>query len=334
MVCAFSPPLDAEESAMLTADTVCLGIVCDRQEEDRMNTREIMKRWALATLMAGAGCSVAGAAENGNTQYSPGSAQFFAGAIPPFPGLYFLSQTSYYTSDRTNDSNGDEIPIDFEVKALAETMRFLYVSDIELAGAQLWGQLVVPIVHLDMSLPYGEDSSLSLADITASAGLAWHPDRFNTITFGLDVGMPTGSYDTNDIANVGNNHWSFQPTLGYHYSDPQGLELGTTLRMIFNTENQDTDYRSGTEVVIDYSVGWNIDNWRLGAVGYYLQQISDDSGPSVASDGHRGKGFAIGPSLTYSFNPGLQVSGSWQHDVLAENRSQGDIVWLNFATKF
>ncbi len=286
-----------------------------------------------AALSATALCQVQ-AAENGNTQYSPGSAQFFAASIPPYPGLYFLSQTNYFTADRTNDSNGDRVPIDFEVKALAETFRFLYVSDIEIGGAQLWGQLVVPVVHLDMSLPFGDDTTLGLADITTSVGLAWHPDRNNTFVVGVDVALPTGQYDASDIANIGVNHWSVQPTLGYHYLDSQGLEVGATARLIFNTENTDTDYTSGTEFVLDYAVGWNFDKWRVGAVGYYLQQISDDSGPGVAADGHRGKGFAIGPSISYSFNPGMQVSASWQHDVFAENRAQGNAVWVNFATKF
>lgn len=299
-----------------------------------MNLKNAMKCLMLGTGLTLTGMGGALAAESGNTQYSPGSAQFFAGGVPPFPGLYFLSQTSYFTADRTNDSNGDRTPIDFKAKAFAETMRFLYVSDLEVGGAQVWGQLVVPVVHLDLSLPFGEDTSFALADITSTIGLAWHLDQKNSIVFGVDVAMPTGQYDTSDIANVGVNHWSFQPTLGYHYSDPQGLEVATTARLIFNTRNTDTDYKNGTELVIDYAVGWNMGPWRLGAVGYYLQQLTDDTGPTAPSDGHRGKGFALGPSVTYSFDPGHQVSASWQHDLVAENRTQGDTFWVNFAAKF
>lgn len=292
------------------------------------------RTFGLVAMLATTALCQAQAAENGNTQYSPGAAQFFAAGIPPYPGLYFLSQTNYFSADRTNDSNGNRVPVDFNVKAWAETMRFLYVSDIEIGGAQLWGQVVVPLVHLDLSVPFGKDSAFGLADVTTTLGLAWHPDRYNSFVVGVDLAMPTGRYNPSDIANIGNNHWSVQPTVGYHYSDPQGLELATTARLIFNTENHDTDYTNGTEFVLDYAVGWNLDKWRIGAVGYYLQQISDDRGPGVAADGHRGRGFALGPSLTYSFNPGLQVSASWQHDIVAENRPQGDSVWVNFATKF
>lgn len=287
-------------------------------------------------LLAALACSTAPAfaAENGNTQYAPGASQFYAGAIPPYKGFYFLSQTSYFSANRTNDGDGHEIPIDFSVKAAVETMRFMYVSDIKIGEAQLWGQLVLPVIHLDLDTPFGSDNTFNIGDATTTIGLAWHPDRNQTFVMGLDVGIPTGPYDEHALANTGLNHWSFQPTLAYHYSDPEGLELGAAARMIFNTENTDTNYKTGNEFVLDYAVGWNFGKIRAGAVGYFIKQLTDDEGPTAAADGHRGEGFAIGPSLTYSFNPGLQLSASWQHDVYAENRSQGDSIWVNFATKF
>jgi hypothetical protein len=274
-------------------------------------------------------CSVpAQAAENGNTQYAPGASQFYAGSIPPFAGLYFLSQTSYFSADRVNDGQGNEIPINFDVEALAETLRFLYVSDVRVGDALLWGQLVLPLVHLDLTTPGGSDKTFGLADATATVGLAWHLDRANTFAMGIDVVFPIGS------DHIGLNHWSVQPTVAYHYFDPLGFELATSARVIFNTENTATGYTSGNELVVDYAVGWNFGPVKVGAVGYYLNQFTDDRGPTAPPDGHRGEGFAVGPSITYSFDRGTQLSGSWQHDVYAENRAQGDTVWVNFATKF
>lgn len=299
-----------------------------------MGMGHIVKCIAAGTVAAAIAASVADAAENGNTQYAPGSPQFFAGQIPPYPGLYFLSQTSYFGSKRSNDGDGNALPIDFETRAIAETMRFLYVSDVEVGGATVWGQLVVPLVGLDLTVPFASDNGVGLGDVVAAAGLAWHPDRFNTFIFGIDVATPTGKYDENDFPNIGLNHWSLQPTVGYQYFDPQGFQIGATARVIFNTQNPDTDYKTGNELVVDYAVGWNFDKVRVGAVGYYLQQLTDDAGPTAPADGKRGKAFAIGPSLTYSFDQSLQVSASWQHDVFAENRAQGDTVWVNLATKF
>lgn len=295
-----------------------------------MQLRNLGLALALSTTLL----SAAQAAENGNTQYGPGASQFFAGAFPPYPGVYFLSQTNHYRSNRLNDGNGDKIPIDFDVKTVAETMRFLYISPVEFAGGNLMGQLVVPLVNIDLSLPFVSSQEFGLADVVGTFGVTWHPDPNNTFSVGMDISAATGKYDVNDPASPGLNHWSFQPALGYHYFDPQGLELGAVARVIFNTENPETDYRTGNELVIDYAIGWNFDKWRVGAVGYYLQQLTDDSGPTAPADGHRGKGFAIGPSISYSFNPALQLSASWQHDFIAENRPQGDAIWFNIATKF
>jgi hypothetical protein len=292
-------------------------------------------RTLVATAVVAASWTVAArAAENGNTQYAPGASQFYAGAIPPFPGLYLLSQTSYFSSDRLNDGKGKEIPIDFSVEALAETLRFLYVSDVRIGDAQLWGQLVLPIVHLDLATAFAKDKAFGLADATVGVGLTWRLDQAQTFVFGVDVAVPTGNFDRNDFANIGLNHWSVQPTIGYHYFDPQGFELGVAARAIFNTENPDTDVTSGNELVLDYAVGWNFGPVRVGAVGYYLKQFTDDSGPGVGADGNRGEAFAIGPSLTYSIDRGTQLGASWQHDVYTENRAQGDTIWVNFATKF
>jgi len=287
-----------------------------------------------SALLATVCFSSAMAAENGNTQYAPGASQFYSGAIPPFEGLYFLSQTSYYWADRTNDGKGHEIPIDLDAKAMVETLRFLYVSDIHLGSAQVWGQLIVPLVHLDISNSFGHGVDNNVGDISTTLGLSWHLDQKQAIVMGVDLAMPTGTYDKNSFANTGVNHWSVQPTAAYHYSDPEGLEVAVSARLIFNTKNTDTDYRTGNEFIFDYAAGWNIGKVRLGAVGYYIKQFTDDTGPGVASDGHRGEGLAVGPSFTYNFTPGLNVSASWQHDVVAKNRGEGNNLWVNLATKF
>ncbi|MDQ1120477.1 MULTISPECIES: transporter [Pseudoxanthomonas] len=272
------------------------------------------------------------AAENGNTQYSPGASQFFSGNVPPYPGFYLLSQTSYTSADRLNDGKGDRLPIDFDVRAKVETLRLIGVSPNHLLGGQIWGQLILPIVDLDTRVGPVSDSRTGLADSTLTGGLAWH-DGKNNYVFGLDIGMNTGSYQHGRLANPGQNHWSFQPTIGYQYLDPQAWVAAASLRYIVNTKNHDTDYTSGDEVVLDYAIGYNIGSSRLSVVGYLLDQVSDDEGPGVGSDGNRGRGFAIGPSYTYRFASGPELSTSWQHETHTEHRSQGNIFWLNLALK-
>ncbi|AWB07822.1 hypothetical protein A6A40_22440 (plasmid) [Azospirillum humicireducens] len=290
---------------------------------------------ALAVAVAGwlgLAASPAEATEGGTSQYIGGSAQFYGAGIPPFPGTYILSQTNFYAANRLNDGNGNKIPIDFSLKTYSNTFRLLHVSDIKLAGADVWGQLVLPVVHGDLSIMGRGDTQTSIADVTGTAGLVWHMDG-HSLVVGLDIAAPTGRYKKENMFNIGANHWAIQPVLGYKYFDPQGLDLSLVPRVVFNTKNTATDYTSGNELYIDYAVGWNFGPTKVGLVGYAYQQLTDDKGRGVGSDGNKGKAFAIGPSLTYSFSPGLHVSGSWQRDLVAEHRTQGNNLWFNVGFK-
>ena len=292
-------------------------------------------QYLFASILA---CSTVGtvgtvsAAENGNIQFAPGSTQFYAGGIPPYPGFYLLSQGTYRHAPDTTDGNGDSVPIDFDLKVYTETLRLLYVPGVKLGEYELWGQIVLPIVHLKAELPFTSDSTTGLADSVLGVGAVRYINKKNTFAFGVDFGLPTGTYDDDESLNVGLNYWSIQPTLTYKYLDRAGLEVSLAARTIFSTENTDTKYTTGNQFVLDYAAGWHFNKIRVGATGYYLQQFSDDDGDGVV-DGNRRKGFSIGPSATYSFNPGLHVGVLWQHDVSAENAAKGNTFGLNFATK-
>jgi hypothetical protein len=289
-----------------------------------------------ATILLAGSATLSNAGEGGLTQYAPGASQFFGGAIPPMPGTYFMSQTSSLDSSRLNDGHGDQIPLNFNLGAKVETLRFLTVTGKKIAGGDLWFQAVVPLIF-DLSLDVGPASASShgLGDVTVSGGLAWHQGP-HTYVAGLDVALPTGKYDAASLANLGLNHASLQPTFGYHYLDFANptWEFSTAIRYIKNFENTATNYTSGDEIVIDYAAGYNFGKTRLGVTGYYLDQITKDKGPGVAPDGHRAKAFAIGPSISYSPSPGLNLSASYQMDVFAENRAKNRTLWLNLATKF
>ncbi|PWC82201.1 hypothetical protein TSH100_24450 [Azospirillum sp. TSH100] len=286
---------------------------------------------ALSGVLALSAAS-AWATEGGTSSYLGGSSQFYGAGFPPIPGTYMLSQSNYYSANRLNDGNGNRIPIDFSIRTYSETIRILHITDLKLAGADVVTQLVVPLVHGNLSVMGHGDTQTSVADMTGTLALTWHFGPHSVVT-GLDFTGPTGRYKKENALNIGTNHWSLQPTLGYKYFDPEGFELSVVPRLVFNTKNTATDYTSGNELYVDYAVGWNFGPTKVGLVGYAYQQFTDDKGQGVGSDGNRGKAFAIGPSLTYSFTPALHVSGSWQRELVAEHRTQGNALWVNFGLK-
>ena len=274
------------------------------------------------------GATAAQAVENGTLQYPAGSSGFTSAALPPMPGFYFLSQTSFSSADRLNDAHGDKLPIPFKLGAAAQTLRGLYVSNQQVLGGQVWGQVVLPLVNLDLTTPAGKGSDFSLADVTGTVGLVWHLSRSSTVAAGLDVVFPTGSYSASRIANVGQNHGSLQPTVAYHYTAPSGWEFAASLRAIFNDRNDATDYKSGDVIVADYAVGYKVGDFCYGVSGYYLKQISDDTGPTAPPGGNRAEGFGIGPSISYVPNPATMITLSLQNDLVARNLPQGTTLQL------
>ncbi|MFX8828838.1 transporter, partial [Acinetobacter baumannii] len=87
---------------------------------------------------------------------------------------------------------------------------------------------------------------------------------------------------------------------GFSYIDPNGLNGDIKAMWTYNLRNRDTDYKSGQELIIDYSVGWGLGNgWTLGVGGYVYQQLTKDSQNGSSVENNNGKALAIGPSVRY-----------------------------------
>lgn len=281
------------------------------------------------------------AAEGGGTSYAPGSSMYLAGDMPP-PGFYEILMPSYTHQYRINDANGNKNSalgkVDISVPVL--TSRSFYVTPYQIFGAQLATQLVVPVVGMDGSMSGSsyvspiDESNFGLGDVTFSpAILGWHITPNWSVNTGLDINMPTGRYDASRSFNPGRNYWSFQPVLGTAYIDRTGLQAHALARLQFNTENEDTNYKTGTEFEVDYTLAYNFEKFRVGLTGYYYKQLGNDTqNGAIYEDGNKGESLAIGPALTYKW--GFQEATiSWQHDLYSENRGQGDYIYGQVAFK-
>ena len=97
----------------------------------------------------------------------------------------------------------------------------------------------------------------------------------------------------------------------------------------FNQRNSDTDYKSGDELHADYSAGWAFGNgWTAGVGGYALQQTTSDKQHGETLAHSKTRAFAIGPPVKYDSGKGWFASLKWQKEVVAQNRPEGNAVWL------
>lgn len=272
----------------------------------------------------------------GAQQYPLGAENFMAGALPP-PGNYFINYLIHYQGD-LQDNDGNELPVD--VKATANALRFIYVSNTKLFGGD-WGMhAIVPLVYQKLNTPnptWDNDWVFGLGDITLGPIIiGWHFPPDWHITVGLDINMPTGKWDENDpTQSIGSNFWSFEPIFSFTYLNQSGFEVSAKLMYNIKTRNDDTDYQSGDEFHMDYLIGQHFGPWAVGLGGYYLTQTTNDelNGQKVDPDGKRGQVFAFGPAVKYD-HQGMSFVGSWNYETDVENRFQGNKFLFKFITAF
>ncbi|MGB0126314.1 MAG: transporter [Rhodocyclaceae bacterium] len=291
---------------------------------------------ALAGLVAGSAM-----AKEGGDQYPNGAENWYAGALPP-PGNYFINYFGYY-SGKLRNGNGDKVNLGGktpEVNAWFDALRFVQVTDKSILGGNWLWHVIVPVVHqsIDFAPLGGRESEFGIGDVTVSPfNIAWHFGPEWHAVAGMDINLPTGSYDKNDLrTSIGANYTSFEPAFAVSYLGQNGWEASAKLMYNIKTRNRDTDYESGDEFHMDYLVGRNFGPWGVGLSGYYLKQVTNDklngrtvaAAPGLWSEGRKGEVFAIGPSVKYTTKGGTTFVGQWQHETAVENRFGGDKLWF------
>jgi hypothetical protein len=292
----------------------------------------------LATVAS----TTAQATEGGGGAYPNGAEDFMSGAVPP-PGTYFINYFDYYSADKFAGNNGNSAIPGFKLTVTADVLRFIHITDKQILGG-FWGfHAFVPLMNVNVktSTPLGNDSKTGLGDIIVNPFiLSWHGKNWHAAT-GIDIYIPTGSYNKNDLANIGRNYWTFEPIVAGTYLTENGFEASAKLMYDINTRNNDaskltppgtTNYLSGQEFHLDYALAKKIDNFSAGLTGYYYQQVTQDKADGAEVD-NKGRVFAFGPALKYDYK-NMAFSLKYQFETAAENRPEGNNLWLKFVYAF
>ncbi len=301
-----------------------------------------MKKIAMAAcaLLAGlAGPALA--TEGGGSSYPVGVETNFSGIMLP-EGANLLVYYQHYAADHAKgDDGGDNRRFAyFRTRADVLALRLSYVwPGARLAGATLETRVVLPIPSLDLNLGI-DRSPLAPLDRSGTASgpgditlapllLGWHGDSVHQMA-GLEVIVPTGSYDATSPVNTGRNYRQLAALYGVTWL-PGRWEASARVRYGVNGNNPATDYRSGEELTLEFSGGYKFaPGWSAGVNGYVYRQLTDDrqAGRRVGPDGNRGEVDAIGPYLAWSVSKQLSLVGKLQFESDARNRAEGERLWL------
>jgi hypothetical protein len=101
-----------------------------------------------------------------------------------------------------------------------------------------------------------------------------------------------------------------------------------------NTENKDTDYKSGDEFHFDGFVGYHFPKATVGLNGYYYKQLTDDElDGDKYLDGNRGQAIGIGPEIQFAYHD-LAFHFKLHKEFEVENKAVTDKLWFRLNYKF
>lgn len=294
---------------------------------------------ALAVLVVGGSA----AADEGGVPFWL-SGQFASlAAVPQSPGISVPVMFYYYQGNTDPDPSkavqrSGKVTANLKVREPILYLSPTWVPNFEFLGGRPAFSLTFGMGRDretgDIAGPMGgqfvtrTDSAWGITDLYPLVSLAWQRGINNGMAY-ASGDLPTGSYDSTRLANVGIGHFAGDVGGGYtlHDSNKTGVELSAVAGFTFNGANWHTHYKNGIDFHLDYAVSeFLTKRFQLGAVGYLYYQLTDDSGSGDTVGPSRSKVSAVGGEAGYFFKAAghqwyANVRGYWEY--WAENRPQG-----------
>lgn len=293
------------------------------------------------------------AEEGGASRYVPGNSATLIDTPPTKAGWSALGMYLHYDGDASaagNFPNAGLVTAGLDATSDALLAGGFYTFDQPVLGSHYSIGAFVPYMWVDVEATviaggttgFRRDTADGVGDMAfLPVIMAWKDDCWQYSAL-LTVTAPTGDYDTGTLANVGRNYWTFDPAFHVAYSNPKnGFNAAVFSGITFNTENDDTDYKSGSAFHIDASVQQMLPLGSgfltVGFNAFYYDQIEGDSGSGANLGDFEGRDIGIGPVLGYVLPCGestLVAEARWLPELDTKRRLEGDFYWLKIAYQF
>jgi hypothetical protein len=315
-----------------------------------------MRRYPLTSLLALglSGAILAGAAqatEGGASLYIPGNRGPGAGIVPP-PGFYFSNDAFAYSGEISGGRNiqiGGAVLANVRTEVRADFLTATWVTPLDVLGGRMAFGVSLPFgvprvsagvlieaPRLGRTFAFSQrDASFVFGDPVAAGILGWDAGNFHW-SVGAAVSVPAGGYEAGELSNLAFNRWIGDVYAAVTWLDPQlGLDISGAVGFEFNSENPDTNYRSGNAFHVDLAIEKNLTKeFSVGLLAGYYDQVSGDGGSGNRIGPFKGRVTAVGATAGYNFTlGGTPVSTRIKvlREVDVENRAQGTIGLLTVA---
>jgi hypothetical protein len=269
-------------------------------------------------------------------------------AVPPAPGLTVANTVWFQTGSLGSAVLGGNVELGLDLDLALNLASASYTFETPVLGGAYTMAAMVPFGYANLSAsltgPGGgridaSGDSFALSDIALiPVQLNWSAGAFS-FKASQAIIAPTGAYDASDAINLGRNYWSFDTAAAVTWFDPEGgREVSLAPGIMFNTENPDTDYRTGAEFHLDFTATQFVsESFAVGLRGYWYKQISGDSGAGAVLGDFKSESVGLGLGFLWTPPVGdgrLSIAGKWMHDVYADNRFEADYFTLTGAWNF
>jgi hypothetical protein len=246
------------------------------------------------------------AAESGKGVYLLGFRSSYAGVLPG-PGAFYQNDVYLYGGSANANVNlpiGGELALGVDATVLLELPTVSYFTPafgglfgISYTQPMGWQKISASISGQPGQLGVTHDD-FQFGDPFVSAMLGWNDGNWHW-NIGAAVNVPLGQWEEGSLVNMGFNRWAVDVTGAATYLDmTTGLEASAALGFTFNGDNLDLDYKTGTEMHLEWSLSQiTPSGFSFGLAGYHYQQLSGDSGADARLGAFKGQVTAIGPAV-------------------------------------
>ena len=288
------------------------------------------------------------AAEGASSHFIAGGNGDIFLAVPPEPG-FLVANTFWYQSGNVGETVLEgRVELNLDIGTFLNLTVLTYTFEQPILGGRYTVGALVPIGKADLEStiigPRGNrlrssESATGLSDIAfIPLQLNWASGLWS-FKASQAVIAPTGGYSLSENVNMGRNYWTFDTVVAATWFDPdKGTTFSIQPGLMINTENPDTNYRTGNEFHLDVNLDQFLTpSFAVGLKGYVYQQVTGDSGDGAILGDYISESVGAGPGFVWipKFGAGkLTVLGKWMHDFSAKNRFESDYVTLTGSWKF
>lgn len=262
------------------------------------------------------------------------------------PGWLFETTIELFNSDEFKGPSGDTLSGDASLDTWVTMFHVAKITERRLLGGFYGAEILVPIVGIDMRMPFGKDEKKGLGDITISPlliqwtdGKVFEKPFYARLNFPITI--PTGDYNESRAANLGSNIWRFNPYFAFTIFLSPKLETSWRLHYLWNGKNDSPPHSFSAEAIepgdayhFNFAISYEISpKTCIGIAGYYLKQTTDDRIDGISILNSREKVFGIGPGIMYGDKSSTYIINYYFEDK-AENRPEGNRFVLRYMSTF